>query len=321
MASTKRWDDRIGRRLKLRDLHILLTVAQCGSMGKAATQLAVSQPAISKAISDMELALHVKLLDRTPQGIAPNLYGRALLKWGAAVFDDLRQAIREIEFLSDPTAGEVRIGSTEAMTAGLVPVVIERLAGRFPKVLFNVAQAPTIAMQYQDLRERRVDLILGRMLDPIASDDLNVEILFQDPLYVVAGATSKWHRRRRKITAADLIDEPWCLPPSGSFAYSRASHAFHALGLDAPRRTVESTSIQLFTALLSSGRFLSLLSGSTLKLSGRRMGITAIAVDLPTMPGPVGIVTLKNRTLGPVAQLFVETARAVARPLARSLTR
>jgi DNA-binding transcriptional LysR family regulator len=74
------WADRIGHRLKLRDLHIFMTVAQQGSMGKAARQLSVSQPVVSKAIADMEHMLKVRLLDRTPSGAEPTLYGRALLK-------------------------------------------------------------------------------------------------------------------------------------------------------------------------------------------------------------------------------------------------
>src|SRR5713226_4903034 len=116
----KQWSDRVGRRLKLRDLHILLTVANSGSMGKAASDLAVSQPAISRAIADLEYSLGVRLLDRGPQGIEPTMYGRALLKWGTAVFDDLRQGVNEIECLADPTAGELTIGCTEPLAAGFV---------------------------------------------------------------------------------------------------------------------------------------------------------------------------------------------------------
>src|SRR5262249_35209542 len=77
MGGVMQWADRIGHRLKLRDLHILITVAQHGSMGKAAKQLSVSQPVVSKAITDMEHMLKVRLLDRTPHGVEPTLYGRA----------------------------------------------------------------------------------------------------------------------------------------------------------------------------------------------------------------------------------------------------
>src|ERR1700737_2573695 len=138
MDRAMQWDDRIGRRLKLRDLHILMAVVQAGSMAKAGVRLAVSQPAISKAIAEMEHALGVPLLDRSPQGVEPTSYGRAIIRRGAAVFDELRQGIKEIEFLSDPTVGEVRIGTTEPLAAGLITAVIERLWRNSPGIATHV---------------------------------------------------------------------------------------------------------------------------------------------------------------------------------------
>ena len=166
------------RRLKLRELRILMAVAQAGSMGKAATQLALSQPAVSKAIAEMEYTLGFALLDRTPQGVEPTLYGRSLLKWSAAVFDDLRQGVREIEFLADPGAGEVRVGSHEVMSAALLPAVIDKLSRQHPRLVFTVRQAGTIPLLYGDLRERRVDFIFGRMMSPIDHEDFHAEVLF-----------------------------------------------------------------------------------------------------------------------------------------------
>lgn len=303
------------QRLRLRDVRVFMAVVECGSMGKAAVQLAVSQPAVSKAIAGMEHTLGVQLLDRIPQGVEPTIYGRAFLKWANIFFDDLRQGVREIEFLADPTAGEVRLGTTEAMAAGLVPAVIYRLARQFPRLTFEVLQARSLPSQYRDLRERTVELVLGPVR-PVVDEDLNVEILFEDPLFVVAGLTSKWVRRRR-IEPAELMNEAWCYPASGGLVGSNIAEAFRAKGLEIPKHTVGSTSIQLYIALLATGHFLSVLSGSTLRLSGKRLGLKALSVDLPIPPGPVGIITLKGRTLSPVAQRFINCAREVARPLAQ----
>src|ERR1700674_4339456 len=110
MGAAMQLSDRIGRRVKLQDLHVLMTVVQAGSMGKAAERLNTVQPAISRSIADLEHALGVRLLDRHRQGVEPTEYGRALLDCGAAVFDELRQGVKNIEFLTDPTAGQVRIG-------------------------------------------------------------------------------------------------------------------------------------------------------------------------------------------------------------------
>src|SRR3954453_7523671 len=104
------WEDRIGRRLKLRDVHILLAAVQCGSMAKAAQQLAISHPVVSKTIADLEHTVGVRLLERSRKGVVPTRYGRAVLQHGLAAFDELRQCVKEIKYLTDPEFGEVRIG-------------------------------------------------------------------------------------------------------------------------------------------------------------------------------------------------------------------
>ena len=309
-------DERAIRRLKLRELRILTAVAQAGTMGKAAAELALSQPAVSKAIAEMEHTLGVPLFDRTAHGVAPTLYGGALLRWARTIFDDLRQGVREIEFLADPTAGEVRIGSHEMMTLGPLPAVIAGLSRQYPRLVFRVTLAPTSPLQYRDLRERRVDLMFGRMVVPIKDEDLHAEILYEDPLVIVASADSKWFRRR-KIDPAELINEPWCLPTLDGPTYGFVANAFRALGLELPRQTVESGSPHLMYAMAQTGQFLTVATSATLLLSGKRLGLKALPVGLSIKLAPIGLVTLKNRTISPVAQRFIECAREVCRPLAK----
>ena len=88
--------DRIGRRLKLHDLHVLMAVVEAGSMSKAAKLLNTGQPAISRSIADLEHALGVRLLERNRYGVKPTEFGRALLEGGTAVFDNLRQTVTGI---------------------------------------------------------------------------------------------------------------------------------------------------------------------------------------------------------------------------------
>ena len=185
------WTDRIGRRLKLRDLHILLAVAQAGSMSRAADRLAISHPVVSKTIADLEHALGVRLLDRTSQGTEPTTYGRALLSCGTVVFDELRRGVQEIAFLSDPTVGELRIGSAAPYIEGLVPAVIARLADRYPQISFRVTDTDAVSLCGM-LRERKLDLVLGRVLSSVFGEDLSSEFLFDDCMHVVAGPKSPW---------------------------------------------------------------------------------------------------------------------------------
>src|ERR1700722_9121011 len=130
--------DLIGHRLKLQHLKIVMAVAEWGSMQKAARHLAISQPVVSKVIADLEGVLAVRLFDRSPQGVEPTTYGRALLKRGITIFDDLRTSVDEIKFMADPSSGKLRIGSPEPPLAGLGKAVMERLWRRPPPIQLYV---------------------------------------------------------------------------------------------------------------------------------------------------------------------------------------
>ncbi len=126
------WDSQIGRRLRLRDLHVLFTVAEHGSMAKAAAQLGVSTPTVWEVIANLEHGVGVRLLDRSPKGVEPTRYGHALLKRTLIVFDELKQGIKDIEFLADPTAGEITIACPLGIAFTVIPHVIERFVKKYP---------------------------------------------------------------------------------------------------------------------------------------------------------------------------------------------
>jgi len=314
---TMDWADRIGRRVKLRDLHVLLAVAQWGSMAKAARHLSTSQPVVSKTIAELEHALGVRLLDRNPQGIVPTMYGRALMSRGLAIFDELREGIKEIEFLADPAAGELRVGSPETMNAGLLPAIAERLAVRHPRVVLHVVQANTVTEDFRELRERNVDLMLGRVSRPL-DGDLEAEVLYEDRLFVVAAVDSPWARRRR-LALADLADAPWVNAPADSVVGSFMPEVFAAQGLALPKVAVVSFSMVLRNMLLASGRYVAVLPGSVLRFSAERFALRALPIRLPATQASISIIRLRGRTLSPVARVFAECAREVAKPVAQWL--
>jgi DNA-binding transcriptional LysR family regulator len=308
----------VGHRLKLQHLKVMTVVAEWGSMAKAAKHLAISQPVISKVIADLEDMLGVRLFDRSPQGVEPTLYGRALLKRSVALFDDLKASVDEIKFLADPTAGELRIGGTEPLLAGLGAAVIERLSRQYPRIIFHVVQADSATLINRDLPERRIELAIVPLLSPFVNDDLEATILFQDHMRVVVGMKSCWARRRR-VTLADLIDEPWCVARSS--LGSMTADAFASSGLKAPRITVSTTAAHLLLQLLESGRFVGHFGDGLLHFFANRFAVKKLPIELPIQPFAIAIVTLKNRTVSPVAQLFVDCAHEVAKPLAKRQSR
>jgi DNA-binding transcriptional LysR family regulator len=305
--------DRIGRRMKLKDLHVLMTVVQAGSMGKAAQSLNTTQPNVSRSIAELEHTLGVRLLDRHIQGIEPTEYGRALIDCGVAVFDDLRQGVKNIESLADPAAGEMRIGCITPLALGFVSAVVDRLSRRYPRVVCHLVTAQTETL-YRELSERKVDLLVARKLSPLADDRLKFEFLFDNSYVVVAGARNPWGRRR-KIELAELVNEAWTLPPPDSVCGAAAMDAFRIGGLDCPRATVFAVPPEVRIRLLATGRFLTIFPTSMLRFSAKRPDLKVLPVDLPLAPVPVGILTLKSRTLSPIARLFTEQAREVCKPL------
>ena len=321
MASQdKSWESRIGRRLKLRDLHILSTVVECGSMAKAARQLGMSQPAVSESIANLEDALRVRLLDRNTKGVEPTIYAHALLARGNIVFDELKQGIRDIEFLADPSVGEVRIGSPESLMAGFVPAIIDRMSRQHPRVVVHAVNAQPGEQEFRALHERSIDLMLGRVLMPLRDPDVAMEILCEDRFFVVAGARSRW-ASRRAIRFADIAREPWIMFPIDSLIASHFSKALQASGLEAPRASNTTFSMHVRMQLLATGRFLTIMHGSTLRYYAKPWSLKALPVDLAIPPVPIALLSLRNRTFSPVVRLFVEQARAVANSMTATADR
>jgi len=307
------WTDRVGKRLKLRDLHILLAVAKSGSMGKAAADLSISQPSVSKAIADVEHTVGLRLLDRGPHGVQPTIYGRALLNCGVAVFDELRQGVKQLEFLIDPTAGELRIGCTETMAAGFVTAVIDRLSRQYPRAVFQLVPADRDTLLSRELRQRTVELAVAPTTGLSPEGDVEMEVLFDDRFVVMAGSATKWIRRR-KLVLADLLNELWVLPPPESLPGQYIAQAFRNSGIEPPRAHVVSFSIPLHHHLLATGRYITMLPRSMLRF-GKHMPLKLLPIESAADSYPMGIITLKNRTLSPLAQHFITCAREVAKQL------
>ena len=273
----------------------------------------MSQPAVSVAVANLEDAVQVRLLDRGSRGIEPTIYAHTLLKRGHVVFDELWQGMRDIEFLANPTVGEVRVASSELFAAGLLPAAIARLSRRYPRICVRVVQANTASLEFRELRERNVDLVLARMHEPLREEDFDIEVLFHDRHFVVAGTRSRW-ARRRKVALSELVDEPWIFP-STQVVRDLLIEAFNAHGLEVPKERVSAGSILLRNHLLATGRFLDVLPDSVLRYNAKQWSLKALPVDLGVKPRSIAIITLKNRSVSPVVQLFVEHLRLVAKSM------
>jgi DNA-binding transcriptional LysR family regulator len=313
------WDSQIGRRLRLRDLHVFATVVQCGSMAKAGAQLGVSTPTVSEVIAGLEGSLGVRLLDRSPKGVEPTSYGQALLRRTLVVFDELKQGIKDLENLDDPAAGEIRIACPLALASTVIPVIFEGFLKKYPRVVlhFDEVSAAAAVRNLQELRERKYDLVLGFGWSvPVgewSAEDLRVETLYDEELVIVAGHRSKWARRRR-IDLAELVDEPWITQGPQTWNYRILAEACRARNLPLPKGRVVTLSIAVISHFVADGRFVSAMPRSVAYFRALKI----LPVELPVRPWPVNIAVLKNRTLSPAVERFIEFARDFAQRTARA---
>ena len=285
-------EQRIGRRLKLKDLQTLAVVCRAGSMAKAALPLAMSQAAISKALLEMERSLGFVVLERSSAGVEPTTAGRVLLERSRAVFDELGEGLREIEAFADPARGHVRLGTTEAML-GLVTQVVGRLAQTHPGVTLDIVIGDTAWLLAQ-MRARDLDVVITRLLPSERSDDLSTEPLFDEALAVLASQEHAAARRRR-LRLGDLMEERWTLSPRELPLGQMVARIFAAEGLPLPRSAVTTVSIYLRLNLLHTGNFVTVLPRSIATQSLVRTWIKVLPVQLPAPPGAIALLRLKRR--------------------------
>ena len=297
--------------MELRDLHILLSVAQAVGMSRAADRLAISHPVVSKTITDLEHALGVRLLDRTPQGTELSSYGLALLNCGTIVFDELRRGIQEIAFLSDPTVGELQIGSAGPYIQGLIPAVIARLADRYPQIKLHVVDTDAVTLCGM-LRQRKVDLVIGRVPSSIFGDALDFGISVRRAHVRGCGYHEPLVAASEKIGLAELCHEPWLLPELDNIAMALISDAFRNAGFTPPAAQVVSNSMTLRVRLVETGKFIAIVPDLNFAVWYRRMQIKKTLPIRLRMKAPSTVaMLLKNCTPNPIARLFIDELRAV----------
>jgi DNA-binding transcriptional LysR family regulator len=306
------WENWIGRHLRLRDLHVFAIVAKEGSMARAAQRLGITQPAVSKVVADLEYTLKIRLLDRGRRGVEPTAYGRALLKRGTAAFDELKQSVMDIDFLSDPASGELRIGCSEAIAVANLPPILLDFSRRYPRVSLSVIEVPPPVRNLTALYERTCDIILVR-LETTASnhplgDDANVEELFEDRIVAAVNKTSRW-ARRRKIELADLADTPWILTMKNTFNHACVMDAFQSQGLPMPPVILMSQLVPLRAYFLAHGDYIATFTTSILRFNAELFGLKALPIRLSNRRSIIALVTLTDRTLNPIAERFIEHIR------------
>jgi DNA-binding transcriptional LysR family regulator len=186
------------------------------------------------------------------------------------------------------------------------------MSRRYPRIGFEVISNTASTLQ-RELKARNVEVHVAILEDSFNEEDFNAEILYDDPLFVVADAHHPLGRRRN-TKLAELVNEPWALPPADSPSGEYIRKAFQEGGLALPQRVVSTYSHVLRHHLVATAGFVTVLPKSMLQVMATSLCLRALPVRMPEKQRTMAVVTLKQRTLSPIAKLFIDSLRAVAKP-------
>lgn len=304
--------DLVAKRVTLRELRLFLAVARSGSLLRAADDIGLSQPALSKAIAELERTLGVRLFDRGNRGVAPTPHGEILLRHAAGVFEELRQAVDDMGFLTDASRGNLRVGATPTICAGLLPRAIGTVLGNRPRFQFHVEELDAGKLR-GELLDRSLDIGIGAAHVAGEGDALAFERLFDDRLFVVAGVQHPL-AARRSVTLGEAARQPWVLPASDGAVAVQLKGEFRQQGVEFPDSAVTTMSMLVRYELLATNAFLSVMYGSVLQFGNSPRLLRVLPIDF-SVGIPIGVIRAKNRTLAPSAEILVQALREAVRPM------
>ena len=294
-------------RLKLRHLVLVATIAEQGSVVRAAERLRVTQPVVTRGLRELEAILGVELFDRGPRGVTPTIYGSAFLTHAQAVLTQVRQAGQHITELREGRAGTVTVGTHLAGSTVLLPRAIARLK-RARRGLRVIVREATPDVLLADLLVGRIDLTVGR-LAPRDDGDRTARIpLYQEPVRLV---TRAGHPALSSPDRAlpQLMDYPWVLPVDQTALRGELEEVFFAQGLPLPADLVECTSMPTLRSLLLDS---DAIAAVPMLIAEEDDRLALLDTPLRSISRLVGVTVARNRAPSPGAELLLEQLRAAA---------
>ncbi len=240
----------------LRTIDYFLTAVSRGSLRAAAQDLGVTQPALTKAIRRLEDSFGAPLFDRKARGVAPTVYGTALLRHAREVKAAMGAAWDEVQALRTGSAGLVKIGAGPSWQDAVLPDAIADLRITHPGVRVHVTGGGDDQLKDQ-LKSGALDFVLAAVPEtPRLEPELAWQPLLTDEYCVIADVGHSL-RERDEIRPQDLLGYPWILPPATTYMVGRLQHLLRDAGLPPPVPAVETDVIALKFALMRDSDYLS----------------------------------------------------------------
>jgi len=302
-------------RLKMRQILLLVALDEQRNMHRAASSVAMTQPAATRLLGDLERQLGLRLFERSARGIAPNAYGESLIRHARVMLATLDHARDEINALSEGTTGKVVIGALLVSAPVLVPRAVARFKARHPNHTVLVREG-TPATLLPALRGGEFDVVVGRLSGDVSAEGLSFEALYSEPMLAVVRAKHPL-AKRRTLKFAQLAGAQWIVPTPESPYRRRLEAAFRQAGVEPPRRIVESLSMLVNRVLVQETDMIAVMPRDVAHQFAAPGIARILPVKLPPPSGPVGVITASGRTLPPAATDLIQALREAAREAMR----
>jgi DNA-binding transcriptional LysR family regulator len=298
--------------LKLRHLQMLVALDNFRHIGRAASSLNLSQPAVSLALGELEKGLGMVLFDRHARGVTPNAYGECIVRHARGVQTRLSQVRGELHALQTGAAGKIRVGALPAVATALLPQALVAYKQEHPQSDVQVLEGAMDEL-LPLLRRGALDLLVGRLMSA-AADDVSEQALY-DGLNVVVVRHGHPLTHKKNLGWPDLQTHPWVLPPPGSLSREPLELAFQQTGTPMPTNAIETLSVSVITAYLNQTSAIGLVSKLVARHHVRQGSLAILPLELPDPRRPIGVTWLKQRGLPPAAlKLIVLLQGAVDSP-------
>ena len=310
MSQHARIVDRAVTRLKLKQLRLLVTVGEFGSIQHAARELQISQPADTKLIQDLELDFEVQLFERTNRGVVPTDYGAALIRHGKLILAQVSNAAQELDDISEGSSGRVVVGTLLAAAPILLPNTIRKVMEERPNVAIKVVEGTNDALM-PALFSGEIDIIVGRLPAFRTRAELVQEKLFDEKVVAVAG-TAHPLAAKRSVTFRHIRPFGWILPPPETTLRREIDQYFVSQRQHVPPTVVESVSYLANRALLQKTDLIGLMPEHVVAHDIEGGRLAELTWSVPFGNGPVGVSYRGPDSLSPAGAEFLAALREVS---------
>jgi DNA-binding transcriptional LysR family regulator len=301
--------------LKLRHLQLLVALDEFRHLGKAAEHLALTQPAVSKRLAEIERALGQRLFERSTRGTQPTLYGASIVRFARSTLADYERTRDELAALASGAAGRVSVGAMVVAIPVLLARGLRLLKTRSPETTVFVEEGD-LGMLLPKLRIGELDFVVGRLEPYRLAADLETEALYDEPMVIVAGPGHPLAGRRR-VSWDHLARQPWVSPPPWASLRIKFDQIFVNRGLPPARDLVETASFLAVLGALRERQALALVARSVARHFEGQGLLRILAIEFPAEVPPVGIVALRGSRPSPSAEALRDCLRRTALSLER----